>query len=62
MVGSARFPHNDQYRALERRRLLRWLGATSLILPGALAACADSIPPRQYERTPSHITAKSLKD
>jgi len=53
---------NDQGRSLERRRLLRWLGAAALILPAALAACADSVPPRQYQRPKSHITAKSLKD
>ena len=36
-------------------------GAASLVLP-ALAACAQSIPPRQVKRPPSHITAKERKD
>jgi len=60
MVSSARSPHSDQSHSLERRSLLRWLGAASLILSTALAACASSIPPRQYKRTRSHITAKDL--
>jgi hypothetical protein len=53
---------NDQSLLLERRGLLCWLGAASLILPATLAACAYSTPPRKYERTPSHITAKDRKD
>ena|SRR5688572_7058464 len=44
--------------AIKRRSLLRWLGAVLLILPTALAACANSIPPRQYKRPRSHITGK----
>jgi len=61
MVNSAR-PRTDQSHSLERRSLLRWLGAASLVLPATLAACAQSVPPRQYKRTPSHITAKERKD
>jgi hypothetical protein len=53
---------NDQSHRLERRSLLCLLGAAALIVPATLAACAHSIPPRQYKRPPSHITAKSLKD
>ena len=46
----------------ERRRLLRWLGAASLVLPVLLAACANSTPPRHYQRTPSHITGKDHRN
>lgn len=53
---------NDQSHPLERRRLLRWLGAASLFLPAALAACAYSTPPRQVKRSRSHITAKDRKN
>jgi hypothetical protein len=53
---------NDQGHSLERRRLLRWLGAAALILPVALAACANSNAPRHYERTPSHITGSDHRD
>jgi hypothetical protein len=53
---------NDQGRSLERRRLLRWLGAAALFLPAALAACANSDAPRQYERTPSDIRGSDHRD
>ena len=56
------YPRNEQSHSFERRSLPRWLGAASLILPAALAACANSIPPRQIKRPRSHVTAKSLKD
>jgi hypothetical protein len=53
---------NDQGRSLERRRLLRWLGAAALFLPAAPAACANSDAPRQYERTPSDIRGSDHRD
>jgi hypothetical protein len=53
---------NDQGRSLERRRLMRWLGAVALVLPAALAACASSNGSRQYERTPSHTTGSDHRD
>src|SRR6185369_14785657 len=53
---------NEQSHSLERRSLLRWLGAASLVLSATLAACAQSIPPRQVKRPPSHITAKERKN
>jgi hypothetical protein len=55
----------DQRRpdpSLDRRDLLRWLGAAALILPASLAACAGSTPPRQYTRPPSHITGKDHRN
>lgn len=51
---------DDQGHPMERRSLLRWLGAAALCLP--LAACAYSTPPRQVKRTKSHITAKDRKN
>jgi hypothetical protein len=59
MTISARSP-NGQSHSLERRSLLRWFGTASLILP--LAACANSTPPRQYSRPPSHITGKDHRN
>jgi len=53
---------NDQGHSLERRRLLRWLGAAALVLPAALAACASSNASRQYGRTPSHISGSDHRD
>jgi hypothetical protein len=53
---------NDQGHSLERRRLLRWLGAAAFVLPAALAACANSNASRQYEWTPSHITGSDHRD
>jgi hypothetical protein len=53
---------NDQGHSLERRRLLRWLGAAAQVLPAALAACANSNAPRQYERTPSDIRGSDHRD
>jgi hypothetical protein len=52
----------DQGHSLERRSLLCWLGAAALMLPAALAGCANSIPPRQYKRTPSHIKGKDHRN
>ena len=52
----------NQGQPLERRRLLRWLSAAALILPGALAGCANSTPPRQYQRSRSHITGKDHRN
>ena len=37
----------------KRRSLLCSLGAASLILSAAVAACTNPTPPRQYERPPS---------
>lgn len=51
-----------QSHSLERRSLLPWLGAASLILPTALTACANSILPRQYKRSPSHVTGKDHRN
>jgi hypothetical protein len=53
---------NDQSLFLERRWLLRWLGAAALIAPAALSACAYSTPPRKVKRSSSHITAKDRKN
>ena len=53
---------NDQSHSPDRRRLLRWLGVASLVLPTALAGCANSIPPRQYQRSPSHIKGKDHRN
>jgi hypothetical protein len=38
---------NDQGHLVNRRNLLRWLGAAALIVPAALSACAYSTPPRE---------------
>jgi hypothetical protein len=51
---------NDQGHSLERRRLLRWLGATALVLLAALAACANSNAP--HERTSSDIRGSDHRD
>jgi hypothetical protein len=53
---------NDQSHPVNRRNLLRWLGAAALIAPAALSACAHSTPPRQVKRSRSHITAKDRKN
>jgi hypothetical protein len=53
---------NDQGHSLERRRLLRWLGAGALVLPAALAACANSNAPRQHGRPPSDIRGSDHRD
>lgn len=53
---------NDRSLPLERRSLLRRLGTAALIFPAALAACTNSTPPRQYERTPSHITGRDHRE
>ena len=52
----------NQGQRLGRRRLLRWLGAAALVLPAALAGCANSTPPRQYQRSRSHITGKDHRN
>jgi len=52
----------DHGPSLERRRLLRWLGAAALVLPAALTACANSGAPSQYERTPSDIRGSDHRD
>lgn len=62
MNESALASRQDQSHSPERRTLLRWLGAATLILPTALAACANSVPPRQVKRTPSHITGNDHRD
>lgn len=51
---------NDQGHSLERRRLLRWLGAAALVLPAALSACASSNARRG--RTPSDIRGSDHRD
>lgn len=58
------FDHSarDKSHLLERRTLLRWLGTAALALPAALSACANSIPPRHYQRPPSHITGKDHRN
>ena len=53
---------NDQGNSLERRRLLRWLGAAALVLPGALAACANSNAPRRQARASSDIRGSDHRD
>lgn len=53
---------NDHGRSLDRRRLLCWLGAAVLVLPAALAGCANSTPPRQYQRSRSHIKGKDHRN
>jgi hypothetical protein len=50
----------DQGYSLERRRLLRWLGAAALVLPAALTACASSNASRGW--TTSHITGSDHRD
>ncbi len=50
---------NDQGHVLERRRPLHWLRAAALILPAALAACANS---SGYGRSSSHITGSDHRD
>jgi hypothetical protein len=62
MAGPACPQGDGRSHSLERRSLLRWLGAVSLMLPAALAACANSVPPRQYKRSPSHITGKDHRN
>ena len=52
----------SQGQPLECRRLLRWLSAAALILPAALAGCANSTPPRQYQCSRSHITGKDRRN
>ena len=44
---------NEQGNSLERRRLLHWLGAAALVLPVALAACANSNAPQRRSRASS---------
>jgi hypothetical protein len=51
---------NDQGH--ERRRILRWMGGAALIAPATLAGCANSTPPRQYQRSRSHITGKDHRN
>ena len=46
---------SHQRHSPERRRLLRWLGAAALILPAALAACANSGGSTHYGRSSSDI-------
>lgn len=52
---------NNQSHPLNRRSLLRWLGASALIVPFALAACANSVPPSKVKRGRSHITGEDHK-
>jgi hypothetical protein len=50
---------NDQGHSRERRRLLRWLGVAALVLPAALAACANNAPGR---RSSSDIRGSDHRD
>jgi hypothetical protein len=61
MTRPAHDPHGES-RQFDRRRLLRWIGAASLVLPAMLAGCAGSTPPRRYQRPPSHITGKDHRN
>jgi hypothetical protein len=58
MMSSAHSQHHDQSRSLKRRSLLQWLGASALILPAALAACANATPPSKVKRGRSYITGE----
>jgi len=51
---------NDQGNSLERRRLLRWLGAAALVLPAALAACSNA--PQRRSRASSDIRGSDHRD
>jgi hypothetical protein len=51
---------NDQRHAIERGRLLRWLGAAVMVLPVTLAACANSNGP--HGRTQSDIRGSDHRD
>lgn len=51
---------NDRGHFQERRRLLRWLGAVALVLPAALAACANSN--TSGRRTRSDISGSDHRD
>ena len=59
MVSSAHSADTDQGRAPNRRRLLQWLGAA--LIPSALAACANAVPPSQVKRGRSYITGQDHK-
>jgi hypothetical protein len=61
MVSSPHSSHNHQNRSLNHRILLRWLGASALILPATLAACASAIPPSKVKRGRSHIARQDHK-
>ena len=51
----------NQGQPLERRKLLRWLSAAALILLAVLAGCANSTPPRQYQRSRSSLVAATRR-
>jgi hypothetical protein len=53
---------NDQGNSLERRGLLRWLGAAALVLPAALAGCANSNAPQRRSRASSDIRGSDHHD
>ena len=51
----------DQGHSLERRTLLRWLGAAALVVPTALTGCASS-GNRKVERYSSDIRGSDHRD
>ena len=53
---------SDQGHSPGRRKLLRWLGGAMLVLPAALAACANSNAPRRYERNKGDIRGSDHRD
>jgi hypothetical protein len=60
MIHSARSTRSDQSYSFGRRSLLGFLATAPLGLFGTLlAACSDSIPPRQYKPPPSYIVRQS---
>lgn len=55
MLGISQHKHGES-RQLERRKALKLLAGGQLILVAMVtAACAGSIPPREYKRPKSHI-------
>ena len=59
MLDPTHFPHRDQVYSAERRSLLGLLAIGTLAAPAFLVAgCASAIPPREYQRPPSHITGR----
>ena len=62
MTGSANSRHSEQAHALDRRKLLRYLGIIPSAFAGImLSGCEGSIPPRQVKRIPSHIVGGNGK-
>lgn len=62
MTESTSSRHSEQVHLLGRRSLLGLLTTAPLGLSAILlAGCAGSIPPRQYQRPPSHIVGSGRK-